>query len=160
MTTDFNTLYLTLHPRVFRLAVRIVGSRDDAEDVAQDLYERLWRRRLVVMVQRNPAGYVLAAARNLCLDRLRARKQTIEVPPALGEKSFHQWDDTAEIVARLLDALPEKQRTAIHLRDVEGMEMVEIAQIMRTSETAVRMSLSRGRAVLREQLTKTMNYGT
>lgn len=158
MIPDFNTLFLTLHPRIFRLAARIVGSREDAEDIAQDLYERLWRRRSMVIVQRNPEGYVLAAARNLCLDRLRARKSTTDLPPTLAEKP-QAGDDTTDIITKLLDGLPEKQRTAIHLRDVEGLEMKEVARVMRSSETAVRMSLSRGRATLREQLTKIMDYG-
>lgn len=159
MIPDFNTLYLTLHQRIFRLAARIVGSREDAEDACQDLYERLWRRRFLIIAQRNPQGYILAAARNMCLDRLRARKPVAELPSTLAEEPQKVGDDTTEIVERLLAALPEKQRTAIHLRDVEGLEMDEIAKIMGSSATAVRMALSRGRATLREQMTKIMNYG-
>lgn len=114
---------------------------------------------MLVTVQRNPGGYVLAAARNLCLDRLRARKPTAELTADLSAGEY-PGGDMLEIVIRLMDALPEKQRTAIHLRDVEGMEIGEVAKIMNTSETAVRMSLSRGRATLRERLTKIENYGT
>ncbi len=157
---DFNNTYTELHPRIYRLALNIVGSREDAEDVVQDLYEKLWHKRLLVGLHQNPGGYILAAARNMCLDRLRGRKQTVEVPPTMAGETGERNEDVLLIVRRLMAMLPEKQRTAMHLRDVEELEIDEIAAIMQTRAEAVRMSLSRAHTTVKEQLTKIMNYGT
>ncbi len=159
---DFNDIYIELQERIYRLAAGITGSREDAEDVVQDLYERLWRRRIFITAQRNPNGYILTAARNLCLDRLRGRKPTTEVSPLMASESSGREEeekDMGSIAARLIAELPEKQRTAMHLRDVECMEIEEIAQVMQVQETAVRMSLSRARTTVKEQLVKIMNHG-
>lgn len=158
---DFNQLYIEMRTHIYRLSAGITGCGDDAEDIVQDLYEKLWRRRLVVMAHRNPKGYILTAARNLCLDRLRGRKNTSEISPAIAaEKGCGEDErDMSGIAAQLMAALPEKQRTVMHLRDVECMEIDEIAQVMNINETAVRMSLSRARSTVREQLIKIMNHG-
>ncbi len=159
---DFNDIYLEMQDRVYRLAAGITGNREDAEDIVQDLYERLWHRRLFITAQRNPQGYILTAARNLCLDRLRGRKPTTEVSPSIPSDSSGRGEDERDmgsIAARLIAELPEKQRTAMHLRDVECMEIEEIAQVMQIKETAVRMSLSRARTTVKEQLVKIANHG-
>jgi RNA polymerase sigma-70 factor (ECF subfamily) len=67
--------------------------------------------------------------------------------------------DIADLTRRIIASLPEKQRLAIHLRDVEGYEMEEIAEVLGMDETNVRMNLSRARKSVREELTKLINYG-
>jgi RNA polymerase sigma-70 factor (ECF subfamily) len=64
------------------------------------------------------------------------------------------------IVESLVSALPEKQSTAMRLRDVECMEIAEIAAVMGIRETAVRMALSRARSTVRQKLVKIVEYGT
>ncbi len=160
-TAAFNETYLSVHARIFRLALGITGSRTEAEDISQDLYERLWHRRLIVTLHSNPRAYILASARNLCLDRLRSRRPHTEVPASLScDLDSSSGDDVVAIVSRLVSALPERQRTAMHLRDIEGLDIDEIARIMGSRPDAVRMSLSRAHAAVKEQLTKIMNYGT
>jgi len=157
--TDFNDIYVSLHERVYRLSVGIVGSRQEAEDVAQELYERLWPRRAAIAALANPAGYILASARNMCLDKLRRRRPRVELSAAMEGSGEPQGEGMTELVARLVAALPEKQRTAMHLRDVECMEMDEIADVMGLRPTAVRMALSRARGTVRERLLKIGEYG-
>ena len=156
---DFNDTYLEMHDRIYRLAAQITGSRQDAEDIVQDLYEKLWRKRLVVMTRSNPKGYILTGARNLCLDRMRSTKRSVELSPAMSAGDREYETDVREIVEGLMAALPEKQRTVMHLRDVECMEITEIAAVMGTGETAVRMSLSRARTTVKERLIEIMSYG-
>jgi RNA polymerase sigma-70 factor (ECF subfamily) len=159
--TDFNTTYLAIQDRIYRLAVSITGDRSEAEDIVQDLYERLWRRRLWIVGFQNPVAYILTAARNMSLDRLRKRRPTAEITPNVAQQSDLGEDaqDLTEIIARLVEGLPEKQRTVVHLRDVEGMEIDEIAKVMNIKDTAVRMSLSRARSTIKEQMIKIMRYG-
>jgi RNA polymerase sigma-70 factor (ECF subfamily) len=157
---DFNDIYLGLQDRVYRLAAWMLSGREEAEDVVQDLYERLWPRRSVVAGRSNPEGYILASARNLCLDRLRGRRPKTELPISLyAEGSRPDEGEIERIVARIVGELPEKQGTVIRLRDVECMEMNEIAAVMDMKETAVRMALSRARTTVKQRLEKIMNYG-
>lgn len=150
-----------MQTHIYRLSAGITGNRDDAEDIVQELYERLWRKRLVVTAHRNPKGYILASARNLCLDKIQGRKNTSEITPAIpAERGCGEDEkDMGRIAAYLIAELPEKQRTVMHLRDVECMDIEEIAQVMNIKESAVRMSLSRARSTVKEQLIKIMNHG-
>jgi RNA polymerase sigma-70 factor (ECF subfamily) len=65
----------------------------------------------------------------------------------------------AALTNRFISALPDKQRIAIHLRDVEGYEIEEIAQILETDEASVRVNISRARKRIKEQLLNALNYG-
>ncbi len=161
---DFNDTYLAMQDRLYRLAAGIVGCRDEAGDVVQDTYERLWHRRTRVMGLSNPEGYIMASVRNLCLDRLRSRRPKVELPATIeatgGRPNGDETDDMVAIVEALVSALPERQATAMRLRDVECMEIGEIAAVMGIRETAVRMSLSRARSTVRDKLVKIVEYGT
>jgi RNA polymerase sigma-70 factor (ECF subfamily) len=160
---DFNDIYVGMQDAVFRLATGLTGSGDEAADVVQELYERLWRRRESVTAQPAPEAYIMASARNLCLDRLRSRRPRVEFSTAMRTmKATGTRPDEGqmeEIVAELVSALPERQATVYRLRDVECMETEEIARVMGMRETAVRMSLSRARSTVREKLVKIMEYG-
>jgi RNA polymerase sigma-70 factor (ECF subfamily) len=160
--TDFNTTYLAMQNRIYRLAASITGSNAEAEDIVQDLYERLWSRRLSMAGYKNPEAYILTAARNMSLDRIRQRRPTVEISAdvvSTAGTSGEETQDLTEIMGRLVDALPEKQRTVMHLRDVECLEIEQIAKVMNIKETAVRMSLSRARSTVKQQMIKIMNYG-
>jgi RNA polymerase sigma-70 factor (ECF subfamily) len=65
----------------------------------------------------------------------------------------------AALTKRFISALPDKQRIVIHLRDVEGYEIEEIAQILETDEASVRVNISRARKRIKEQLLNALNYG-
>ena len=68
-------------------------------------------------------------------------------------------NDMVTLTRRLITELPDKQRLAIHMRDVEGYEIEEIADLLESDEASVRVNLSRARKSIREQLIKLMNYG-
>jgi RNA polymerase sigma-70 factor (ECF subfamily) len=68
-------------------------------------------------------------------------------------------NDMVTLTRRLIAELPDKQRLAIHMRDVEGYEIEEIADLLESDEASVRVNLSRARKSIREQLIKLMNYG-
>jgi RNA polymerase sigma-70 factor (ECF subfamily) len=157
---DFNDIFLRMHDRLYRVASGIVGSRSEAGDLVQELYERLWRRRAMVEGLARPEGYILTSARNLCLDRLRSRRPQAELSPTMATESDRPGEgDVAEIVARLMAELPEGQRTVMRLRDVECMEVDEIAAVTGLRPTAVRMTLSRARTSVKEKLVKILNHG-
>lgn len=163
----YNELMLSTKDVVYRVALSLVGNAADAEDVTQDIYEMVWRRRDEILNMSNPRAYVLRSVRNLCFDRFRAvdrHERSLAASGYASECSADyraQYDaaDQCRIVERIISQLPERQRLTIHLRDVEQWEIDEIAEVMQSDETSVRMNLSRARRTVREELLKIMNYG-
>lgn len=154
-----------LRDTIYRMALGILGDSAEAEDIVQDVSERAWRARDAVLKSQYPRAYVYRIARNMAIDRLRHRRYTLPASAVRlpdegddGDRASNMGDMTA-LTRRLIAALPEKQRLAIELRDVEGYEIDEIAAIVESDETSVRMNLSRARKSIREQLIKAMNHG-
>lgn len=141
-----------------RFATRLTGSPETAEEIVQTAFLRLW----------NGAGKWRGASRfttwfyrvvhNLAIDELRRRHrvheeldEALEDPgPAPPEQIEREW--RARRVRAALDALPERQRTALVLSYYETLPQAEAAAIMGISEGALESLLSRGRATLRTRL--------
>jgi RNA polymerase sigma-70 factor (ECF subfamily) len=83
---------------------------------------------------------------------------TPTIPDIPDEKNPDRWNDR-QIVHKALSKLPERQRMAVHLKDIEGYSNKELAEILETDETNVRTILSRGRRALREIIEKEIGYG-
>lgn len=144
---------------MFRLACSILGRSDEAQDMMQDVAERILRRQESLEDVRNIDSFLAKAVRNACIDRIRRRKETTpKIPDVPDEKNPDRWNDR-QIVHRALSKLPERQRLAVHLKDIEGYSNKELADILETDETNVRTILSRGRKALREIIEKEIGYG-
>lgn len=144
---------------MFRLACSILGRRDEAQDMMQDVAERILRREGSLDEVGNIDAFITRSVRNACIDRLRRRKETTpKIPEVPDENSPDRWSDR-QLVHRAMALLPERQRLAIHLKDIEGYSGKEIADILETDEANVRTILSRGRRALREIIEKEIGYG-
>jgi len=104
-------------------------------------------------------AFSLKVLRNLCLDKLRKRKETETVSEAYEVAGANllteiEQKDLTKMVKQIINQLPELQKTVVRLRDVEGFEIKEIAYITSTTENAVMANLSRARQKIRERLTK------
>ena len=127
----------------------------------QDLYERLWRRRLFLR-QEGFRSLVMTAIRNAALDRLRERERRrhASIDEVVAESvELEDRRDEVLIIKGIIERLPEREREVIHLRDVEGMAFEDIAEVVGCSEVAARMAHSRARQKVREEFSKIMNYG-
>ncbi len=140
-----------------RFATAILHSRDDAEDVASEVMERLWRQHDTLGRFKNFDALVMTSTRNCAYDYIRKRRPS-EVPTDSTRPHDHteQRCDSQALVRLAISKLPDRQREIIHLRDIEGYEIGEIAQIFEIEESNTRMILSRGRAALREIIVKLM----
>jgi RNA polymerase sigma-70 factor (ECF subfamily) len=144
---------------MFRLACSILGRREDAQDMMQDVAERILRRQDSMDDVGNIDAFITRSVRNACIDRLRRTKDTTpKIPEVPDTRSPDRWSDR-ELVHKAMARLPEKQKLAIHLKDIEGYSNREIAAILETDETNVRTILSRGRKALREIIEKEIGYG-
>ena len=162
--TEYISLVERLKDTVFRLARSILSDIHLAEDVTQDVFVRVWQQREAIVRSDHPRAYICRIAHNLAIDRLRHRER--ERSFAIEEVAItsRNYDDTERsdmvmLTKRFISELPERQRIVIHLRDVEGYEFEEIAQILEVDEASVRVNLSRARKRIKEQLLNAMNYG-
>lgn len=162
--TEYISLVERLKDTVFRLARSILSDIHLAEDVTQDVFVRVWQQREAIVRSDHPRAYICRIAHNLAIDRLRhrERERSFAIEQTSGSSHTHTDVDTSDMVAltkRFISMLPDKQRIIIHLRDVEGYELEDIAQILEADEASVRVNLSRARKRIKEQLLNAMNYG-
>ena len=163
---EFNNEFLQFKDTAYRYAVALLHDSSAAEDATQDLYEKLWRRRLFIRRGRFKS-LLLVSIRNICLDMLRHRSRERERIAAestsIAFDNDSAKDDStesmAELARRLILNLPEREREAMHLRDCEGLEFDEIAAITHQSEAAVRVAVSRARQKVKQQLLNIINNG-
>ncbi len=144
---------------MFRLACSILGRSDEAQDMMQDVAERVLRKNDDLGKVGNMDAFLARSVRNACIDRIRRRKETTpKIPEIPDEKSPDRWSDR-QMVHKALARLPERQRMAVHLKDIEGYSNKELAAILETDETNVRTLLSRGRRALRDIIQQEIGYG-
>ena len=142
---------------VYRYALRLVRNAQLAEDLTQETFLRGWRQRAKL---REPAAarvWLLRIATNLHRDGLRTARPTaeLEVEPAcsaLGAAGQLEQQETVTAVLATLDALPPRQRQAIHLVTIEQLSNEEAAEVLEISVEALRASLSLARRTMRERL--------
>ena len=145
--------------RMFRLACSILGRSDEAQDMMQDVAEKILRRHGNLKDVENIDAFITRSVQNACIDRIRKRRDTTPKIPELPDgRDSDRWS-ARQLVHRSLARLPERQRIAIHLKDIEGYSSKEIAKIIETDEANVRTLLSRGRRALKEIIEKEEGYG-
>lgn len=157
---ELNTAFIQIQQMAYRYAVSLLRDRTEAEDVVQDLYLKLWRRRLLI----RPSGFralMMTMLRNHCFDKLREkeRRRDPDTEEILTSDTTPETQESTAIIKHLIGKLPPQEREVIHLRDCEGWQFEDIAAVMGTSQTAVRMALSRARQKVREEFLKISNYG-
>lgn len=160
---SFKNDILPLKDRLFRLALRITLSREEAEDIVQETLIRIWQKRDEWHEIENMESFSMTICRNLSLDLLE-KKESRNV--SLDEETHDMADNSLspddhlvqqqkyDEIAKAIEQLPEKQRTVIQLRDIEGKNYQEIADIMGISLSDVKVNLFRGRQTLKQKLTK------
>ncbi len=146
-------------PTVLAIARRMLRDDAEAEDVAQETMLRLWRN--AAGLELGPNGvrpWLRRVASNLCIDRVRARRNTTvveEVPEESAPPSQLRHLAERELGARVdaaLQALPERQRLALTLFHYEGMSQIEVGQVLGISDEAVESLLARARRALKVTL--------
>ena len=143
-----------MRPMLMATARRIVGDEADAEDVVQDALLRLWQLRDEPI--RNVEGMAKVVVRHLSYDAVRRRHERVSIDEAdVADGSPSEGlNDVEERMMAMVRELPPMQQTVLRLRHMEEMEMEDIAELIGTSEVAVRQSLSRARKRLMEQFTQ------
>lgn len=160
----FHQQILPVKNKIYRFALRITGSVQEAEDVMQDVLTKAW----TVSEQpeatdiRNWEAWCMTLARHRSLDKNRYRsiRRTSDLETTyegawVAESPAHSLEnqDLLENVQRIMQGLPEKFRSVLHLRDIEELSYEEIAQTLEISLDQVKTNLHRARKALKEQMT-------
>ncbi len=162
---EFLATVLPIKDKLYRLAKRLLVSSEEAEDAVQEVFLKLWKGKSSMKNYKNPEAFAVTMTKNYCLDRLKSKQagnlKIVHSNFQTGEnlQKKIETNDGVELVFKIMESLPEKQRLVLQLRDVEQYDFEEIAEILDSSETTIRVTLSRARKAVREQLIKKHNYG-
>ena len=165
---SFRNDVLPLKNKLFRLALRITLNREEAEDVVQDTLMKVWNSRDKWQQLESIEAYSLTIARNLSLDRIKKMDNN---NGSLDEEQVERQDqastpsermilkDKLDIVRKIIDELPEKQRSCLQLRDIEGKAYKEIADILSITEEQVKVNIFRARQTVKQRFQQFDRYG-
>jgi RNA polymerase sigma-70 factor, ECF subfamily len=147
-TAAFDEIMRTTERRVAQVAWAILGDIEDVKDAMQETYLRAFRHFRRYDESRNLTAWLVSIAVNVCRDTLKRRRPVLEVVDSAHQPRI----DERLMLRRAIDSLPEGERTAIILHDVEGFTAEEAASAIGNTAATVRVQLSRARAKLRELL--------
>lgn len=158
----FKQLLLPLYPRLQRVALRLLGNAEDAEDMVQEVYMKLWSKRDALPDVQDVEAYCVTLTKNMCIDRLRMaeveKEDVDEVPTMLAAtddvEAQVERRDAVEQVKQIIETLPEHQQQVITLRDMEDCSFEEIVEQTGLTAVNIRMLLSRARRTIRERFKK------
>lgn len=157
----FEPLVDRLAPGLHRFAARLLADPAEAEDVTQESFARLWKAIAAGPMSAPARPWLYRTARNLCVDRLRRRGRWLDeaaapaettADPAPSPEAATAAREASADLRKAIDALPERQRSALLLVHVEGLSGRETAAILDASEEAVESLLARARRSLRATL--------
>lgn len=151
--------------KVFNVAYKFVGRHDEAEDLTQDIFLKIFKALATFDRRANFQTWIISISRNLCIDHYRSvrkERQTIarevdtsDLQPASKERTPYaaaEHQDLRQQLRQALETLPLALRTAVVLRDLQELSYQEIADRLELPEGTVKSRINRGRLELARQL--------
>ena len=166
---SFNQLVLRWERPIYALAYRVIGREEEARDVVQETFLRAFRGLANFRGQAKFSSWIYRIALNLCRDWIRRERRApvsqapegvdladlaAERGPAESIEDLVARHDMSRTVARVMEQLPEEQRTAIILKEYHGMTFQEIADLQGVPLSTVKTRLYQGLSVLRRHLSE------
>ena len=167
---SFRNDVLPLKNELYRLALRITLNPAEAEDIVQETMIKVWNKREQWNDIDSIEAFCLTICRNISLDKMRKMENqnqsleegehdTPDTSYASNPEEQAMQQDKLALIRRLINSLPEKQRSAMQLRDFEGKSYKEIAKVMGISEEQVKVNIFRARQAIRQKYLETEKYG-
>lgn len=161
----WDTVVRRYRRKVFNVAYQFVGRHDEAEDLTQDIFVKVFRALHTFDRRANFQTWLISISRNLCIDHYRSVRKERETvdrhvdtadlnPVARGPDAFKQLDqfDRRELLRQAFRALPATLRSAVALRDLQELSYQEIATHLGLPEGTVKSRINRGRHELARQI--------
>jgi RNA polymerase sigma-70 factor (ECF subfamily) len=153
--------------KVFNVAYKFVGKHDEAEDLTQDIFLKIFKSLDTFDRRANFQTWLISVSRNLCIDHYRSvrkERETIDretdtaelATPAPGQSQIAALEqrDRVELLREALASLPKTLRTAVLMRDLQELSYHEIAVALHLPEGTVKSRINRGRSELARQIKK------
>lgn len=165
--SQFKRCFLPCHERMYRMAWRLTGNAQAAEDLVQEAFLKLWLKRDALQITGSAEAFCVTTVKNLFYDQLRKRRPqtTNHTPEELqiphdddAARTMEQAEDR-QMAWQLISRLPEQQRQIVMMRDIGEMEYREIERQTGLTAVHVRVLLSRARKQMREQLKQMKDNG-
>ncbi len=152
--------------KMYRLALRLLVSKEAAEDATQEVILKIWNLNNKFKDYANIEAFMISVTKNYCLDQLKAKRNNdsrihhnnFDNNELAIDKGLELRDELVQI-QRIVEMLPDQQKLIFQLRDIEEYDYTEIAEITKMNEPAIRVALSRARKKIKVELIKTHNYG-
>jgi RNA polymerase sigma-70 factor (ECF subfamily) len=151
--------------RVFNIAYKFTGRHDEAEDLTQDVFLKIFKSLKTFDRRANFQTWLVSVSRNLCIDHYRSvrkERETIDrdvdagelTPSAPGQSAYAALEqrDRVSLLRKALSELPPTLRTAVMLRDIQELSYQEIADHLNLPEGTVKSRINRGRTELARQV--------
>jgi len=171
--TAFDQIIISHQRKIISLAWRMLGNQEDARDAAQETFMRVYKSFGRFDPAQDFNGWLYRIAVNVCRDLARKRRSNhfsleaeVESGAIAEPASPHDTESAAllaqeqAILRRALATLPEKERAAIVLRDLEGLDTEEVARILGSSPTTVRSQISAARVKIKAFRERFLKRGT
>ena len=156
--TEYNSCVDQFSDGVYRFILHNIRDRDDARDIVQDTFEKLWITHANVNFAK-AKSYIFTTAYRTMVDKIRRAKKSEKM------EQYHldtlvterQFSDLKEVLNTALQKLPEIQKSVIMLRDYEGYSYQEIGEITGLNESQVKVYIYRARTFLKEYIGQVQN---
>ncbi|HMU44728.1 MAG TPA: RNA polymerase sigma factor [Chitinophagaceae bacterium] len=155
---EYNECVTAYADNVYRFILKNLRHEEDAKDVVQTAFEKMWRNRESVDAQKSKS-YLFTVAYHQMIDHIRKVKR-IQLKEEFSPESKVQQqpvNNLKKVLDEALSRLSETQRSLVLLKDYEGYTYEEIGQIMNLNESQVKVYLHRARVQLKEYLVKMEN---
>lgn len=164
---EFKNRVIPYSRKLYPMLFRILRNEEETRDALQELMVKLWNKRNDLEHCKNESAYIITMARNYSFDVLKKKR-----PQSIDENEEHKIlnlkaDDVSvdtkekfEHVHSVIQGLPEKYRTVIQLRDIDGLSFDEMKAMTGLEVSNLRVILSRARNKVKQEVEKIYNYDT
>ncbi len=162
---EFEREILPVSRNLYRFAFRHLSSREEAEDAVQEVFIKLWKMKDRLIQYNSVNALAMTMTRNYCLDMLRKRgrefgENYLPVNTRASGQDPHEESENKEsvrVLMKIINTLPENLRRAILMRDIDGYDYNEIAEILEINISTLRVNIFRARKIVRNKFIE-LNY--
>ncbi len=167
-TEQFKKDILSLQNKLYRYALSIVFDADLAKDIVQEVFLKVWTKRVELIDITNKEAWCVRITRNLALDKLKAaNRKNVDLAFAanhfVGDASPAMQAEENDLIASIYEAMKDlspQQKEIFRLRDLLGYTNKEIKELMDLNDSQVKVNLFRARQKIKAKLGKLINYGS
>jgi RNA polymerase sigma-70 factor (ECF subfamily) len=163
---DFNDIIHQQYRKLYFIAFRIIRNRQEAEDIVQDVFVRMWSMKEKLDDYKDVTALAVTITKNICIDLLRKMKQ-IDANTTGYEIQGHDLSpspydqmvrsEISEILSGIIGNLPPQYREIVHMKEIDGLSYEEISRQTNMNINSLRVNLSRARRIIREEYIKYNN---